>query len=471
MTNNSASHIYSHTTAICPCCNMLVPARIVEFDSRILLEKLCPAHGINSALICSDPDWYRESRSYVKPGQAPLDLNTTIFSGCPESCGLCTEHRQHTCLPVVEITNDCNMACPICLKDLHQAFGMNAEEFRSVLKQLRKCEGSIPVLNLSGGEPTIHPEFSEILRISAEEGVMQTTVSTNGLRLFEDRMLRDLFRETGTIAALQFDGFESRTWCRLRGQDLSEMKLDLISLLEREGVRFSLTATVMNGVNDHEISPITDFFFNSGAVSLMFQPVAFTGAALAMKADDRLTIPDVVREIEKSRFVKQGDFNPLPCSHYSCFALSYYLMLGAGEFLSLKEFLGKENFLEVIANRTLPGLEEEGYDMIKERIYDFWSAADSSNDNERVLQRMRTILRELASMAFSPKRAFDLGSASMKGIFIHHFMDRDTFDLGRLMKCCNHYPQADGRLMAICAQNNLSVLRKKFVTNALLKAL
>jgi uncharacterized radical SAM superfamily Fe-S cluster-containing enzyme len=456
MQSKPLPRIYSHTTAICPFCDTLVPARIVERDGRILLEKLCPGHGISSALICSDPGWFRQSRSYVKPGQAPLDLSNKIFSGCPDSCGLCPEHRQHTCLPVVEITNACNLACPICLKDLRQPFGMSAAEYRSVLKTLRKCEESIPVINLSGGEPTCHPEFEEIVRISNEEGVMQTTVSTNGLRLFEDQSLRTLFRETGTIAALQFDGFEPQTWRRLRGRDLSAMKLALISLLEQDGVRYSLTATVMAGVNDHEITAITDFFFRNKGLSLMFQPAAFTGAAAALAANDRLTIPDVVKEIEKSRFVTAGDFNPLPCSHYSCFALSYYLQLDEGEFLSLKEFLGRDNYLEVIANRTLPGLEQEGYAMIKERIYEFWSAADSNNDNERILQRLRTILRELAATPFTPKRAFELGSASIKGVFIHHFMDRENFDLGRLMKCCNQYPQADGRLIPICARNNFS---------------
>jgi uncharacterized radical SAM superfamily Fe-S cluster-containing enzyme len=451
---NERKQLYSHTTAICPVCNQLVPARIVENDGRIRLEKLCPVDGISDALICSDPDWYRDSRAYVKPGQSPLGLTVGKFNGCPDSCGLCPEHRQHTCLPVVEITNACNMSCPVCLKDLKQPFGMGAAEYRSVLEKLRDCEGSIPVINLSGGEPTVHPDFEKFIRISGECGVMQTTVSTNGLRLLEDSSLRDLFRDTGTIAALQFDGFKPATWQKLRGCDLSAMKLKLIEVMEAEGIRYSLTATVMNDVNDHEITAITDYFFASKAVSLMFQPVACTGTAMHLANENRLTIPDVVHRIEKSRFVKEGDFNPLPCSHYSCFALSYYLKLDEEKFLSLKEFLGREQYLDVIANRTLPGLDEDGYALIKERIYDFWSAADSSGDNEKVLQRIRTILRELSATPFSPKRAFELGSASMKGVFIHHFMDNETFDLGRLMKCCNHYPQADGRLVPICAYNN-----------------
>ncbi len=446
--------VYSHTTALCPACGAMVPARVVRRDGRVFLEKLCPSDGVRAALVCSDPAWYEESRSYVKPGRLPLARSVEEFRGCPGSCGSCPEHRQHVCLPVIEITNACDLDCPICLKNRRKAFEMAEAEFGSVLDRLFACEGEVPVVNLSGGEPTTHPAFERLLRLSAERGVMQTTISTNGLRLRRDRALRDLFRETGTIAALQFDGFDPDTYRRLRGADLLPAKRETIGLLEAEGVRYSLTATLVRGVNDGQVREIVDFFFRSKALSLMFQPAAFTGAAKALDAEaGRLTIPDVVREIERSPFVRQGDFNPLPCSHFSCFALSYYLKIEEERFLSLKEFLGRESYLDVIANRALPGLDEDGYAVIKDRIYEFWSAADSSGDNDRILRRIRSILRELSATPFAPRRAFELGSASMKGIFIHHFMDRDTFDLGRLMKCCNCYPQADGRLVPICAQN------------------
>ncbi len=446
--------VYSHTTSWCAACRALVPARIVRRDGRVFLEKLCTVHGIRAALICSDAAWYRDSRAYVKPGQLPLARSVDTFRGCPDSCGSCPEHRQHVCLPVVEITSACDLDCPVCLKNRKKTFRMTTVEYRSVLDRLFACEGEIPLLNLSGGEPTVHPDFESFLRIAAERGVMQTSVSTNGLRLRRDPALRALFRETGAIAALQCDGFDPDAYRRLRGADLLPLKRETIALLEEEGVRYCLTATVMRGVNDGEIGPIVDFFFRSHALSLMFQPVAFTGAAGALDAESgRLTIPDVVRGIEGSRFVRPGDFNPLPCCHPSCFALSYYLKIDDEEYLSLKEFLGRENYLRVIANRALPGLESDGFSVIKERIYDFWSAGDSGGDNERILRRIRGILRELSATPFSPRRAFELGSASMKGIFIHQFMDRDTLDLGRLMKCCNCYPQADGRLVPMCAQN------------------
>ena len=167
----------------------------------------------------------------------------------------------------------------------------------------------------------------------------------------------------------------------------------------------------------------------------------------------RLTIPDVVEEVEKSRFVSAGDFNPLPCAHFSCFALSYYFHIDGERYLSMKEFLGIDDFLRVISNRTLPGLDHQGYSVIRDRIYDFWSAADSSAGNEQVLRRIQAILREMNATAFSPRKAFALGTTAMKSIFIHQFMDMETLDFGRLIKCCNHYARADRRLMPMCSAN------------------
>jgi uncharacterized radical SAM superfamily Fe-S cluster-containing enzyme len=426
----------------------------MEIDNRIYLEKFCKIDGISHVLICSDANWYKEGMSYVKPGQPPMDVSVRNFQGCPDSCGLCTKHLQHTCLPVIEITNLCDMDCPICLKNLPNIHHLSIEEYKNILSRLFECEKDIHVINLSGGEPTLHPEFGFFLKLSVEKNVMQTTVSTNGLRLLQDKKLRKLFKETDTIAALQFDGFSSKTYRIMRGKDYSLKKLKTIQLFEEEGIKFSLVATVMKGINDHEITDIVDFFFRSKALSLMFQTAAFTGKASFLATDgERITIPDIIKEIEKSNYVKKDDFNPLPCSHFSCFALSYYLNLGEGKYLSLKEFLGKEKYLEVIANRTLPGLEKEGYSMIKERIYEFWSADDSMKDNEIIMKKIRKILEGLNTSDFSPKEAFNLGTESMKAIFIHQFMDFYTLDLGRLIKCCNHYPQVDGRIIPMCAQN------------------
>lgn len=447
-------HIYSLTTGCCPQCGHMVTARLIRQEGAVWQENLCPQHGPHRVCVSSDVTWYEDSLHYVKAGQIPLGRAREQFSGCPHSCGLCPEHRQHTCLPVVEITSLCNLRCPVCLKPREAVFGMTAAQYATALRELVRCEGSVPLLNLSGGEPTLHPEFAEILAISRDLGVMQVSVSTNGLRLFADPTLRALFRQTDTIAALQFDGFLPQTWQSLRGENLGPMKRALITLLEKEGVKYSLTATIARGINEEEVSAIADFFFASQALSLMFQPLAVSGTARSgFSTAHRLTIADVVHQLCQSRHIKEGDFNPLPCSHASCFALAYFFKIDTETFFSLKDFLGKEAFVALIANKGLPGLDYEGHKTLKDSIYAFWSAADSTDSNELVLARIKSIIRELEGQQFSPKAAFDIGSASLKSVFIHNFMDTANFDQGRVMKCCNHYLQADGSLVPMCAHN------------------
>ncbi len=445
--------IHHHTQALCPQCREKVPARVVEVGDKVYLEKFCRTHGENRALISSDIEWYRNSLNYVKPRQHPLDGAVKEYRGCPESCGSCPEHQQHTCLPVVEITTHCNLSCPVCLKDLQNKEWMSREDFAGIIDNLIHCEGRIDVLNLSGGEPTIHPELIDFLHLAREKGIVQSTVSTNGLQFLKKPAFRRAFKETGAIAALQFDGFRADTYTRLRGSDLSREKLEIISLLEEEDIPYSLVATVARGVNDEEVTDIVDYFFESRAMSLMLQPVSLTGEARQFGDDYKLTIPDLVRDIERSQFVTAGDFNPLPCSHYSCFALAYYLVLGEGRFLSMKEFLGIDEYLNVIANKTLPGLDSAGFESIRNRLYDVWSLCDADSLSEQALKRIQQVLREVSSEKLTPQMAFAIGARSMKAIFIHEFMDVATLDFARLIKCCNPYPQPDGRLVPICAQN------------------
>ena len=343
--------IYHHTEALCPECRSKVVARVVEKKEKVYLEKFCKTHGFSEALVCSDAKWYKESLRYVKPRQIPLKINTKKFKGCPESCGFCPEHQQHTCLPVIEITSACNLACPVCLKRFKNNFQLTIDAFEKIIDTLFQCEGRVDIVNISGGEPTLHPELGDFLHLTNAKGIMQTTVSTNGLLFLSKPELLRIFRETGALVALQFDGFKPQTYERLRGRDISAEKIDIIKILEKEGLSYSLVATVAKGINDDEIANIADFFFGSKAVSLMFQPIARTGAAERFSQETKLTIPDVVHALEGNAYVKRGDFNPLPCSHFSCFALAYYFILEEGRFLSLKEFLGVDDYLNAIANK------------------------------------------------------------------------------------------------------------------------
>ena len=151
--------IYSHTKALCPECRKITDARIIELKNKIFLEKHCPADGRSQELICSDAQWYRESMLYIKAGQYPKNTYTKKFNGCPSSCGLCPEHQQHTCMPIIEILSSCNLSCPICLKNFKKPNQMTINEFKNILDHLKEYEAPPYIINLSGGEPTLHPDF------------------------------------------------------------------------------------------------------------------------------------------------------------------------------------------------------------------------------------------------------------------------------------------------------------------------
>ncbi len=300
-------------------------------------------------------------------------------------------------------------------------------------------------------------EFSDGINLEKScpaHGFSRVSVSTNGLRLLEEKKNRDVFKRTQAIAALQFDGFSPAAVSFLRGKDITSQKRELIDILEAEGIYYSLVATVAKGINFDQIAEIVDFFFKSKALTLMFQPLAFSGNAARLDAEQyRLTVPCVVRELERSAYVSVGDFNPLPCSHFSCFALSYYLQVEGGRFVSLKSFLGEEHFLCACANKTLPGLDGEGYGIIRDKLYELWSAADSGSLDEKVLARVKNILRTMQGGNLSNRQKIMLGAEHMKAVFIHHFMDLHTMDFGRLVKCCNPYPRVGNRLVPMCAEN------------------
>ena len=115
--------------------------------------------------------------------------------------------------------------------------------------------------------------------------------------------------------------------------------------------------------------------------------------------------------------------------------------------------------MDCLANRTIFGLDEEEHDNLKDMIYELWSGpAGSAPDTEAVVATLRKILDELSCCGFDPRRAFTIAERRIKSIFIHAFQDADTFDLARARRCCNVYPQPDGKLIPACVHN---VLRRK----------
>jgi hypothetical protein len=451
------------THSACPECRRVVPARVVTDGTDVFLRRFCPQHGEAESLVWRGVEEYLAVHRHSRPAWRPREFHGDASQPCPQGCGFCDRHEQHLCLPIVEVTSRCDLACPICLVDAGGGWVMSAEEFGAVLDALARCEAQIDVLNLSGGEPLLHPELLQLLDVAlARPEIVRVSLSTNGLRLLEDPQLLRELASRRIVVALQFDGFRDPIYETLRGRPLLKEKLLTLDALAEADLTTSLTMTVAGGVNDDQFAGMLELLFASpNIVSFMIQPIAFTGRASRLRGQlGRLTIPDVLRGLAAAQHpaVSAQDFLPLPCCYPTCFSLAFYLTLEGGGAVSLSSLASPEVVAQAVANRVFYGLDPDEHRRLKEMVYDVWSApAAAVPDSERVLAALRGLVREVfpAGAGFDPRRTFVAAERRVKSVFVHAFQDADTFDLARVRRCCNAYPQADGRLIPCCVRNVL----------------
>ena len=168
------------TTSLCETCLELVPAKIIGEEGRVYLQKRCPDHGIMKTLIEEDADYWLSTKQWLKPGDRPLFNATRTERGCPWDCGLCPDHEQHSCIAIVEINDACNLTCPVCFADSAVGRGDHRPlaEVEAMLDAVVKAEGEPDLVQLSGGEPTIHPQFWEIIAAASSSLTPARTAQT-----------------------------------------------------------------------------------------------------------------------------------------------------------------------------------------------------------------------------------------------------------------------------------------------------
>ena len=294
------NHIFHDITrSLCPECRQVVDAQVLIRDGALYLRKRCPEHGWHEALVSSDAAWNLRGLKYNKPGAIPYDFATTTERGCPLDCGLCPEHQQHTCSGIIEITSRCNLGCPTCFADAgsgasttdapsalpstslgtgRTGYDLSLAQVEAILDRFLETEGQPEILQISGGEPTIHLQVLDILAAAKARNIRHVMLNTNGLRLAQDPdFVRQLARYQPTIY-LQFDGLTAATHQALRGRDLRAVKQQALDRLAEAGMDAVLVATIVSGVNEHEVGDILRYGLEHPAVlGVSYQPVAFLG--------------------------------------------------------------------------------------------------------------------------------------------------------------------------------------------------
>ena len=462
------------TQSLCPQCLGLVNTKIIARRGRVYFRKYCPTHGWREDFICSDVEMY-DRTDYSLPARLPANTFTKMEKGCPFDCGLCEEHEQHTCVGLVEITSSCNLKCPMCFA----ASGpggkhLSMDEAKRAIDRLVQSEGRPEVLQLSGGEPTIHPEFIDILEYALAQPIDYIMINTNGLRFAKDDGL------VATIAQhkqrmeiyFQLDGLNEETSIALRGESLVPQKLRALEKLGEAGVHVTLVATLQGGVNLDQIGPLVRYATERDWVTgLSLQPATYSGRHyLPEDLENRVTFPDVIKAIEEQTegMFQTKDFFPLPCAHPNCHQLCLAYRHANG-LTPLTRFVNAKENLDLLAN-GISFTREEGVRLIQLYLARQACCGPSGcGDNTGCSTTLSQVDTPKSLPILSLKNDTDttaedffaqallkqLGARNLFRITINNFLDMYNFDVRRVMKCCTHHVLPSGHVIPFCAYNVL----------------
>ena len=439
---------YDIAISVCSKCLSKVEGKIVFQDGKVFMLKRCPRHGSEKVLLADDVDYYRRCREvFIKPPEMPQVYNTPVKWGCPYDCGLCADHEQHSCLSLIEINDHCNLNCPVCYAES----GTERQQYRTLaeiekmVQAVVRNEGNPDVVQISGGEPTLHPDFFQVLDLCKAQPIRHLMVNTNGIRIARERkFVRQLAGYMPDFEVyLQFDSFERHALMELRGADLREIRKQALEHLNEFGISTTLVVTLKKGLNDSEIGGIIEFALQQPCVrGVTFQPVQAAGRLEHFDpAINRLTLTEVRRKIlEQSSVFKPEDIIPVPC-HPDSLAMAYALKLD-GKTVPLTGLIDPAILIE--GGRNTIVYEQD--DAVRNGIFKLFATNHSPQSSAGTLRDLLCCLPRLAVPA-------ELAYQNIFRILIMQFIDAYSFDVRSVKKSCVHIVHPDGRLIPFDTYN------------------
>ncbi len=469
------------TRSLCPECLKIIPARVYQENGRVMIGKVCEEHGEFVDVYWGDAEMFKRAMKYAHDGNG-IENPIINKSNCPFTCGLCTNHKSHTALLNIVLTNRCDLACWYCFFYAKKAGYVYEPTVEQIVSMVRKARSLKPVpanaVQLTGGEPTLRDDLIEIIKAIKAEGIDHIQLNTNGLRLAREPDFAVKVREAGVNTVyLSFDGVDEET----NPKNFVDVP-KVLNNCRKAGLGIVLVPTVINGVNDHQLGDIIRFGFDNIDVvrGVNFQPISITGSVPRRERERiRITIPDAIKRIEEQTdgAIRREDFYPVPCvssishfvesitgnkqyeltCHFAC-GMATYVFKVNGEMIPITRFVDIDGLFEY--------LEKKAEEIRKSRI--------------KTLRALKGIV-DLRKFVDTEKAPFDigkilfdilirhdystLGQFHLKSLFIGmmHFMDLYNYDLARIERCDIHYASPDGRIIPFCTFNVMPELYRDSV--------
>jgi len=437
---------YDFTLSLCPVCLKRIDAKIIFEDGNVYMLKRCKEHGNSKVLIADDIEYYKNIRNYNKPSEYPYTFNTKTHFGCPYDCGLCPDHEQHSCLTVVEVTDRCNLTCPTCYAGSSPTHGRHRtlDEVKQMLDAVVANEREPDVVQISGGEPTIHPQFFEILDYAKSLPIKHVMVNTNGIEIAKD------FEFTKRLASyqpafeiyLQFDSFKNEVLRSMRGADLFSIREKAIEHLNELNLSTTLVVTLQKSLNDDEIGKTIDFALKQKCVrGVTFQPTQIAGRLDHFDSQcDRITLTEVRRKIlEQTDVFNADDIIPVPCNP-DALAMGYALKLG-GEVFPLTRYINPKDLLDNSKNTIIYEQDSQ----LHGRMLELFSTGNSVEGARDKLHSVLCCLPQIDAPLLSYNNLFR--------VIIMQFIDAYNFDVRSIKKSCVHIVNKDNKIIPFETMN------------------
>ncbi len=450
------------TRSLCAVCKAPVEATVRALDGQVFLEKSCPEHGDQRALLSSSVQWYAGALAFSTPGDAPENCQTELDGECPLDCGYCPSHVQDVRLPVLPITSACNQNCPVCytINKNENAHFLSDEEMESILQRLSKTPQRSAIINFTGGEPTLHPRLPEFLQMCKDHGVRRLTVSTNG-KLLTDEAYVARMAELDVRVVLSLDTFHEEVDRKMLGRDTVKTKLRALELLGKHGVTTTILPAVARGYNDGEVGDLLRLVLDRPHIcSLELHTLSFTGQGGAgFPRQARITVPDLHRLIDEATVgeITGDDFVPSPLAHPHCYSICYLLRLDDGGYVPMARLLSPRRLYELLGDSLYMEANDTLEEVFREVIDTLWADPDRLPQSEAALRTIKGLLKEMfpTGELLTVEQRQRIAERSAKAIYIHSHMDEETFDAARMPHCCVAVPETDGRYIPTCAYNVL----------------
>jgi tetraether lipid synthase len=446
----ASDELLKRTTGRCPVCHAPCPAEVWREGVRpakVFLKRVCPEHGEASVCIASDARFYWLAKGHpANAGGCCTGSRTVAGHACCASDGSVAGtlgrnalvaadapfEALSTCLALIEIVRSCNLACPTCYADSPVGTGTKVDavpldELKQRIQGVIDRKGSIEILQLSGGEPTLHPQVFELLEWARDhERIDYLLLNTNGVRLANEpefaARLGQMFACGGLQLYLQFDGVQEAGQHDLRGADLRAIRLRTIERCAEANLPITLAMTVTPANLPHLWEAIEFGLRHSHIHGIAFQPMFGSGRLPALTSPAaRLNTADILLAAvgQSQGQLRFDDFTPLPCGDPNCATIGYLIRHG-GRTHSISDF---------VDFRQLQGFLQ---DKIHYTVEDL---ARCGCENEPLGDLLKT-LELKASMTFR--------------LMVKPFMDAWTWDQDRIDRCCTHVIRPDGQLDSFC---------------------